>query len=104
MPRSMMLMSVSAMLATLGFAQDFPNRDRSYRQDYPEVIPVGTLIRARTDQTIDVRDRSDGRVYPATVAEDVMGPDGRVVIPRGERAELIVHNLSDNEMVVDLES
>ena len=68
------------------------------------MIPQGVQIRVRTDQPIDVRDRSDGRIYTGTVAEDVFAPDGKLVIPRGARAELIVQNLSDRDMAIDLES
>jgi enhancing lycopene biosynthesis protein 2 len=69
-----------------------------------DFIPRGTQIRVRTDQAIDARDRSDGRIYTGAVAEDVKGDDGRMVIPRGARAELIVQNLGDNDLTVDLES
>jgi hypothetical protein len=98
-------------VAATAFAQDFPNRqrdqhdrDRGYKQEVLERIPAGMGISVRTDQYIDVRDRSDGRIYPGTVAEDVFAPDGYLVIPRGARAELIVQNLSDRDMAVDLES
>ena len=37
-------------------------------------------IRVRTDQSIDARDRSDGRIYQGTVAEDVRSQDGRMLV------------------------
>jgi hypothetical protein len=77
-----------------GFAQN----------DSGAVIPRGTQIRIRTDQTIDARDHSDGRIFPATVAEDVRAGDGRLIVPRDARAELIVQNVSENNLAVDLES
>src|SRR4051794_1248314 len=72
--------------------------------NYGDVIPRGTQIRIRTDQAIDTRDRSDGRIYTGTVAEDVRGRDGSLIIPRDARAELIVQNMSTNDLAVDLES
>jgi len=111
MLRPFILSLACACVATLAFAQDFPNRQRDLydregrdRADYPQVIPAGVHIRIRTDQPIDVRDRSDGRIYTGSVAEDVFATDGNLVIPRDARAELIVQNLGDRDMTVDLES
>lgn len=107
------------------FGQNFPQQDSGRRyndqnsnrryndqnsaqrydeRNYPQSIPAGTTIRVRNDQTIDVQDRSNGRIYTGTVSEDVLGSGGQPIIPRGARAELIVHNIRDNEMAVDLDS
>jgi hypothetical protein len=93
------------------FAQPYPtpqrdSRDRqeNYKRNNFETIPAGTQIKVRTDETIDLRDRSDGRIYRGSVAEDVIAPGGRISIPRGAKAELIVQNISDHDMAVDLES
>jgi hypothetical protein len=67
-------------------------------------IPSGTRVDVRTDQTIDARDRIDGRVYTGTVANDVVGQEGRVLIPRGSRAELVVRQTGQNELSIDLDS
>src|SRR5262249_13751239 len=82
-----------AMLAATAFAQN-----------YPDSIPAGTRIRVRADQTIDARADAQGRVYPATIAEDVFSSDGRRMIPRGSRAELIAGRVGEHEMPVALES
>jgi hypothetical protein len=95
MPRFITLTSCCAALALTALAQD-------YR--YPEHIPAGTRVSVRVDQPIDVRDRSDGRIYTGAVVEDVHARDGAVVIPRGSPAELIVQNLGDRDVAVDLES
>jgi hypothetical protein len=88
--------------------QDSRNHDRSYRRDqnsnYPDTIPPGTRINVRTNDTIDVRSHADNRIYAGTIAEDVVGENGRVLIPRGANAELIVTNVNNNEESVDLES
>jgi len=69
-----------------------------------DVIVPGTEIPVRTDTTIDVASWQRGRIYPAYVARDILGEDGRVVIPRGSEAELIVRRPAPGQMVVDLES
>lgn len=69
-----------------------------------DIIPSGTEVQVRTNDTIDVRNRADGRVYRGVVAEDVRDRDGRVVIPRGADAELLVSAMSDRQLAVDLES
>ena len=110
MGRLFIFSSACAFLALTALAQDLPNRPRDARdregnyREYSSTIPAGTQIRVRTDQAIDVRDRSDGRVFTGTVAEDVAASDGRIMISRGARAELLVQNANDNEMAVDLES
>jgi len=87
-------------------AQD---RDRDYDRDRRDDgdritrIQPGTNVTVRTDQTIDV-DRRDNRVYTAIVDQDVRGANGRLAIPRGATAELIVRVAGDNDLVLDLES
>jgi len=66
-------------------------------------LGTGTSISVRTNETIDVR-KSDGRVFGGLVDQDVTDANGTVAIPRGSAAELIVKKLSNNEMVLDLES
>lgn len=68
-----------------------------------EPIPPGTPVDVRSDTTIDVRD-ADGRIYPGYVAHDVAAPDGRIVIPRGSQAELIVRRFGPHDFAIDLES
>jgi hypothetical protein len=66
-------------------------------------IGAGASIAVRINQTIDAR-QSDGRVFTGVVYEDVTDSNGNVAIPRGSDVELIVRNVSSNEMVLDLES
>ena len=70
----------------------------------PELLPPGTDIEIRTNEQIDMRGASDGRIFEAAVARDVRGPDGSIAIPRGARAELIVRNIGEHDLGVDLES
>ena len=67
-------------------------------------IPRGTEIVVRTNDAIDARHPSDSRIYTGVVERDVLDRSGNVAIPRGAEAELIMRNVSDNEIVVDLES
>jgi hypothetical protein len=92
-----------ALLAT-GFAQEYRDYRNPNYGDYPASVPAGARIRVRVDQTIDARGAADGRVYSGYVMDDVSAPDGRLVVPRGAPAELIVHRVSEHDMVLDLES
>jgi hypothetical protein len=67
-------------------------------------VPAGTEIPVRTNETIDARSPSDSRIYTGVVERDVTDRSGRVVIPRGANAELIMRDASDDEIVLDLES
>ena len=90
-------------------AQDRDDRRRdadrywdSQHHRYTEIVP-GTTITVRPEQSIDVN-RRDNRVYTAIVDRDVWGAQGRLAIPRGSRAELVVRVEPDNDLVLDLES
>src|SRR5437016_2412954 len=95
--RIISLTCACAALMGTAFAQRYDN-------DYPEVVPAGARIRVMADQTIDVRAGGEGQVYPGTVVDDVIAADGRVVVPRGSRAELLVQRLGPHDMTIDLES
>jgi len=66
-------------------------------------IGTGTTISVRTSENINVK-RNDGRVFTGVVDQNVMDTNGRVAVPRGSNAELTVKQLSNNELVLDLES
>ena len=67
-------------------------------------IPVGTEIAVRSNDSIDVRNSSDGRIYSGVVDRDVRDATGNVAIPRGSNAELIVRNIASRNVALDLES
>ncbi len=67
-------------------------------------VPAGTEITVRTNDKIDARHPSDSRIYTAVVDRDVRDNSGRVVIPKGSNAELIMRDASSSDIVVDLES
>ena len=78
-----------------------PAQDRD-REMYTRLEP-GTVIPVRPNQAIDV-ERKDNRIYYGTVDQDVRGENGRLAIPRGSGAELIVRVAPDNDLILDLES
>jgi hypothetical protein len=66
-------------------------------------IEPGTSIPVRTTQMID-SSTQDGLVYTGTVDQDVLDREGRVALPRGATAELVVRRGTNNELVLDLDS
>lgn len=67
-------------------------------------VPKGTDIVVRTDETINTKYPSDSRIYRGSIERDVLDKTGKVAIRRGSQAELILRDVSDNELVLDLES
>jgi hypothetical protein len=108
-------LSAALLMALPCLAQDHQgdrDRDRggdSWSRDwdanrrlYTRLEP-GVEIPVRTDQPINVN-RTDNRVFYGAVDADIRGDNGRIAIPRGSRAELMVRVLRDNDLVLDLES
>jgi hypothetical protein len=73
-------------------------------------LPAGTEIAVLSSQTIDSSTSSAGQIFPADVAENVMDAAGRVVIPKGSLAELVLRSASGGgvtsnaELALDLQS
>jgi hypothetical protein len=67
-------------------------------------VPAGTQITVRTNDSIDAKNANDGRIYSAVVDQNVQDSSGRVVIPRGSNAELIVRNAGNRAVALDIES
>ena len=68
------------------------------------VVPPKTAITVRTNERIDAKSPSESKIYSAVVDSDVVDRKGRVMIPRGSQAKLILCDATDNTVVVDLES
>jgi hypothetical protein len=75
------------------------------------LLPVGTQIMIRTDETIDSGKAADGQVYAAEVARDVQDAVGDLVIPRGSNAKIVVRSATkggrirgQGDLVLDLRS
>jgi hypothetical protein len=74
------------------------------------VIPEGTDIVVRTDDSIRSGQDSSGQLYPATIEQNVYDGAGSIAIPAGTRAKLVVSNVRSGgavhspELVLDLYS
>lgn len=68
-------------------------------------IPSGTEITVRTDEPIDadIQNADTSHMYRGTVSKDVVGADGRVLIPRGSPASLAAIR-DNNALSIDLRS
>ena len=60
-------------------------------------------LQVRTTEPIDSQ-TMDGRIYRGTIENDVRDTQGRLAIPRGATAELVVRRDADNDLVLDLDS
>jgi hypothetical protein len=58
------------------------------------VIPQGTQVSVRTDETIDSNKNSLGKLYTAKIQQDVVDSTGAVGIPAGTPAKLQVVDMS----------
>ncbi len=94
-------LAAMAVVCTFGLSEA-PAQPRGRWQPL-QVIEEGTRGRVRTTRTIDERNLS-GRVFTGIVDEDVRDSRGRLAIPRGAAAELIVRRGGNHEFYLDLES
>jgi hypothetical protein len=75
------------------------------------VIDAGTEISVQTDETIDGSTASDGQTFAADVTEAVRDAQGKVVIPAGAKAQVVIKSLTQAgkikgqaDLVLDLAS
>jgi hypothetical protein len=73
------------------------------------VLPAGTSIPVRNEETIDSGKAVEGQVYAAEIASDVRDADGAVLIPRGANAHLVIKSATKggrfrgtSDLVLDL--
>jgi hypothetical protein len=69
-----------------------------------KTIPAGTIMQVRTNQTIDSSSAAPGHVFTGVVAHNVTDRSGRIVIPSGTPAELVVSNVSKHKMALDVQA
>src|SRR5215467_8229712 len=77
----------------------------------PHVVPGGSGPSVQTDETIDGSTAADGQTFAATVTEPVKDGEGKVVIPGGAKAQVVIRSLSQggkirgqDDLVLDLAS
>jgi outer membrane lipoprotein SlyB len=92
-------------------APALPRPEKAAIQTKTFVIPAGSEVSVRNDETIDSANASDGQTYAAEVTSDVKDSDGAIVIPRGANAQLVIKSASSggkirgaSDLVVDLRS
>ena len=73
------------------------------------LLPAGTEIPVRAEETIDSGKGSSGQTYAAEVTKDVLDADGAVVIPSGSNAKIVIKSASkggrftgESDLVLDL--
>lgn len=89
----------------------YPNSSYPQNQTYPQQtvsqspitaqngsIPAGTQLQIRTNEAINANAQTANRSYSAEIAQDVIGDNGRVLIPRGSQAQLTVGKVSAGNM------
>jgi len=74
------------------------------------VLPAGTAVSVRNEETIDSSKAVDGQTFPAEVTRSARDAAGDVVIPRGANAQIIIRSASGggirhaSDLVLDLAS
>jgi hypothetical protein len=80
-------------------------------QSSTRVLPAGTSIPVRNEETIDSSKAVEGQVYAAEIAKDIKDGEGAIVIPRGSNAKLVIKSATkggrfrgSSDLVLDLVS
>lgn len=75
------------------------------------VLPVGTKVAVRSEDTIDSATAAEGQTYAAEIADDVLDANGDVAIPHGSNAQLVIRSASKggrfrgtSDLVLDVQS
>ena len=92
------------VLALPGWA-DTPNNQSETR-----LIPSGTDLVVRANETIDSKTASEGQKFSGAIDRDVLDSKGTTAIPKGSSAELIIRKVSSGgatsspDLVLDVAS
>jgi hypothetical protein len=75
------------------------------------VLPIGSRVPVRTEETIDSGTAAEGQTYAAEIADDVPDANGDTVVPRGANAQVIIRSATkgnrfhgQSDLVLDLQS
>jgi len=73
------------------------------------VLPAGAELSVQTNETIDGSTAADGQTYDGHLTDSVRDADGRVVIPAGAKAQIVIKSLTQggkirgqSDLVLDL--
>ena len=64
------------------------------RVSEPGVVPEGTALLIRTNDTVNAYRALRGTTYDASIVKEVLGQNGNVLIPKESPVELVVRSLS----------
>jgi hypothetical protein len=99
--KALRLLLIALIVVPFGLT-DIAQAQRRVRGNSSALLPAGTTVGVRTTEDIEA-DESDGRVFRGVVDQDIVR-NGSVLIPRGSDVELIVRNVSDDELAVDMDA
>src|SRR6266446_4243925 len=75
------------------------------------ILPLGTKVPVRTEETIDSATAAEGQTYAAEIADDVFDANSDVVVPRGANAQVVIRSATKgnrfhgtSDLVLDLQS
>ena len=101
--------SSSSRASGSGHERHHPTRSEIHTKTY--IVPVGTKVSVRTDDTISSATAAEGQTYAAEVTDNVLDANGDVVIPRGSNAQIVIRSASKgghfrgaSDLVLDLQS
>jgi hypothetical protein len=91
-----------------------PSRPRPTLDDITtetHVVAAGTEMSVQTEETIDGSTAADSQTFASTVTEPVKDAEGKVVIPAGAKAQVVIRSLTQggkirgrDDLVLDLAS
>jgi hypothetical protein len=65
----------------------------------PSLIPAGTTLEVRTNETIQADAAAVGRTYSAQLTQPILTAEGRTIAPAGAPVQLIVFNVEEGGVV-----
>lgn len=85
--KSLVVAIALVMAAMLAYAQTAGTRAAME-------VPTGSQIAVRTNEAVDSTTARANQKFSGTVEQDVTGPNGETLIPKGSPAELVVRQVS----------
>ena len=101
-----LIMSAAIVLGQTAPRPAYEDRDAPRGKDWSRAgtLAAGTELVVRTIDRIDVSRADPKQRFNATVDNDIVDENGRVVIPRGSNAHLIANDVGHGEIAIDLRS
>jgi len=91
--------------------EDHYHAERAAIQTKTSVVPAGTEMKVRTEETIDSKTGVEGQTYAAEIAANVRDAEGAVVVPAGANATIVIKSASAggkfhgaSDLILDLHS